>query len=222
LKEKQCKDVVEYILWNDFVNDKGTLANKINATYRRYVWGDKVFVDFGMTNIQTELSYPHPAIILYNLANTVIVTPTTSDDKVVDFTDDINQCIIKVKKDGNIFPNDTIINLHQITAVHKERIKKSLNCNVKNYILDDDEIDRLNNYEKFHYFEYGINLLECIKTKLNLLFNQSLPDTFLEEYAYLYNEKVKLSNECEELKIKINELEKYFVNEAVVAKVDDR
>ncbi|HBI73476.1 MAG TPA: hypothetical protein DDY59_09835, partial [Lachnospiraceae bacterium] len=108
LKEKQCKDVVEYILWNDFVNDKGTLANKINATYRRYVWGDKVFVDFGMTNIQTELSYPHPAIILYNLANTVIVTPTTSDDKVVDFTDDINQCIIKVKKDGNIFPNDTI------------------------------------------------------------------------------------------------------------------
>ena len=107
IQNEKCKDVVPYILWNDFVNSKGTLSPKLSKHYNRYTWGSKVFVDFGMSNIQTELSFPHPAILLYNFNNTAIVIPTTTDDKTTAFTSDIENAIIKVKSDGTIFPNDS-------------------------------------------------------------------------------------------------------------------
>ena len=79
---QSCQNVqaIPFILWNDFYNSAGILAPKSKKKSYRYKWGDKVFVDFGCGNIQTELSFPHPAIVLYNFANTVIVAPTTSDD----------------------------------------------------------------------------------------------------------------------------------------------
>lgn len=199
LQNNKCKDVVPYILWNDFVNNKGTLSIKTNESYNRYVWGTKIFVNFGMTNIQTELSYPHPAILLYNFANTAIVVPTTTDDKTTAFTSDIEKCIIKVKKDNLIFPNNSIINLHQICSIHKERIISDLNCNVKNFIVDNDEIDRLNSYENHKFFQNQMNLLDCIKMKLSLMFNSD----------YL-NEVFNLKIEIQKLQEENNILKKYI------------
>lgn len=36
MQNEKCKDVVPYILWNDFVNNKGTLSPKITRHYNRY------------------------------------------------------------------------------------------------------------------------------------------------------------------------------------------
>lgn len=200
IQECKCKDTVPYILWNDFLNRNGTLANKSNKTYNRYVWGEKVFVDFGMTNIQTELSYPHPAILLYNFANTAIVVPTTTDDKGTAFTSDIEECIIKVKSDNRIFPNDSIINLHQICSVHKERIIKDLHVSVKNFQMDDVEIDRLNSYEEYYIFQKGIDLLECIRLKLMSMFSKEYICNIFRNEAYYITEN-------RDLKAKIKMLE---------------
>lgn len=212
IQKEKCKDAVPYILWNDFTNANGTLAPKTNKTYNRYVWGEKIFVNFGMTNIQTELSYPHPAIVLYNFANTVIVVPTTSDDKSEPFSQDIEECIIKVKKDGQIFPNDTIINLHQICSIHKERIISDLKCNVKNYIVDKDEIQRLNQYESFRLFSSNMNLLDCIRVKLISIFHRDFLDNILLEEAYNINDILDLKTDITELKDENEKLKKEMKN----------
>lgn len=210
LQQCKCKDSVPYIFWNDFVNQNGTLASKSNLRYNRYVWGSKLFVNFGMTNIQTELSYPHPAILLYNLANTAIVVPTTTDDKSEAFTDDIEESIIKVKKDGAIFPNDSIINIHQICAIHKERIIRDLHCNVKNFILDTSEIDRLNSYEEYKIFSYGMNLLDCIRLKVGTLLNSAWINNILFDNAYIDNEMFDLKRKITKLEKEKSELEEKY------------
>jgi hypothetical protein len=165
---QSCQNVqaIPFILWNDFYNSAGILAPKSKKKSYRYKWGDKVFVDFGCGNIQTELSFPHPAIVLYNFANTVIVAPTTSDDSPNSFSADIEEVIIKAKRDGTVFPKDTIINLHQIKSVHKDRIISNLRCNVKSYIVDRQEIARQNAIHGADTFTDGMDLLDCIRTKL--------------------------------------------------------
>lgn len=169
---QSCQNVqaIPFILWNDFYNADGILSPKSKKKAYRYKWGDKVFVDFGCGNIQTELSFPHPAIVLYNFANTVIVAPTTSDDSLNCFSDDIEEVIIKAKKDGTVFPKDTIINLHQIKSVHKDRIISNLRCNVKSYIVDKDEIARQNAIHGEDTFIDGMDLLDCIRAKLVYIF----------------------------------------------------
>lgn len=210
VQQNKCKDVVPYILWNDFVNQHGTLAAKSNKSYNRYAWGEKVFIDFGMTNIQTELSYPHPAILLYNFANTVIVAPTTTDDKRTGFTNDIEECIIKVKNDNIIFPHDSIINIHQICAVHKERIISDLHCNVKNFILDNTEIERLNSFEEYAFFKNGMNLLDCIRLKLSLIFNRDYMNNIFISNAYTDNESLNLRERIQELQTENEKLKRYI------------
>lgn len=168
---ESCQNVqaVPFILWNDFYNQSGILSPKSKKQAYRYKWGDKVFVDFGCGNIQTELSFPHPAIVLYNFANSVIVVPTTSDDSPASFSSDIEEAIIKVQKDGIIFPKDTIINLHQLKAVHKDRIIANLRCNVKSYMLDASEIARQNAIHGANAFINGMDLLAAIRTKIMYL-----------------------------------------------------
>ena len=73
---------------------------------------------------------------------------------------------IKAKRDGTVFPKDTIINLHQIKSVHKDRIISNLRCNVKSYIVDRQEIARQNAIHGADTFTDGMDLLDCIRTKL--------------------------------------------------------
>ena len=164
------KEAIPFIFWNDFFNKKGTFAPKSHTHQIRYRWGDKIFVDFGCSNIQTELSYPHPAVVLYNFANTVIVAPTTSNDSTTGFSKDVENIIIKVKCDGAIFPKDTIINLHQIKSIHKDRILKNLKQNISQYVVDDAEIHRLNSAYSSPVFIKGMDLLTCIRIRLIMMF----------------------------------------------------
>lgn len=175
---------IPFILWNDFFNSAGTLSPKKTGSQYRYKWGDKVFVDFGCSNIQTEISFPHPAIVLYNFSNTVIVVPTTSDDNP-SFPKEIDEVVIKVQKDGHIFPKDTVINLHQVKAIHKERIISNLKSNVRQYIVNNVEISRLNTVSPAPLFSNGMDLLSCIQTRLALMFSLQQTQKLVQQIATL-------------------------------------
>lgn len=172
---RSCQNVqaVPFILWNDFFNTAGIFASRTAPPLIRYKWGDKVFVDFGCGNIQTELSFPHPAIVLYNFRNSVLVVPTTSDDGPVNLAKDIERVVIKAKQDGAIFPKDTIININQIRIIHKYRIIKNLRCNVKSYIVDAAEVARQNAIHGKDTFTIGMDLATCIQRKIAYIYAES-------------------------------------------------
>lgn len=99
-----------------------------------------------------------------------------------------------MQKDGTVFPKDTIINLHQIKAVHKERIISNLKCNVRNYTVDTTEIQRLNSIEPRPIFTNGIDLLTCIRIKLAAMFaSQYVQDLLAENDAA--NQKIQAQTE---------------------------
>ena len=102
---RSCQNVqaIPFILWNDFYNSAGILAPKSKKKSYRYKWGDKVFVDFGCGNIQTELSFPHPAIVLYNFANTVIVAPTPLTTAPIAFLPTLKRSSSKPKETAPYF-----------------------------------------------------------------------------------------------------------------------
>jgi len=194
---------IPFVLWNDSWNNYGVFGLKSNEKkqYWRYSGGQIVHVDFGCGNIKTELSFPHPAIILYNFAQTAIVIPITTDDKKTAFDDEIENVIIKVKSKENSIPNDSIINIHQLKAIHKERIINKLKYNVKKYIVDDQEIKRLNSRIDIESFKTNMSLWECIQLKYALMFNRTL-----------YDEKIKLFKEHSHLIQHINDIEGMLVN----------
>ena len=208
---------VPFILWNDMFNAVGTLSPKKSSNQVRYKWGDKVFVEFGCANIQTEISFPHPAIVLYNFSNTVIVVPTTSDDNP-SFQKEIDDVVIKVKSDGNIFPKDTVINLHQIKAVHKDRILNNLKSNVRQYAVDDTEIARLNATSPKPLFSKGMDLLSCIQTRLSMMLSFQQITNLLQEISNLENELKDKDDLLKQKELEIAQLKEEV--EKLTAKMD--
>lgn len=189
--------VIPFIFWNNIWNEYGVFGtNTAKANYWRYTSGQMVYVDFGCGNIKTELSFPHPAILLYNFAQTAIVIPMTTDDKKTPFDAELEDVIIKVKGSKDSINNDSIINMHQPKAIHKERIINKINYNVKNYIIDDDEIKRLNSRINIEAFKANMSLWECIQLKYTLMFNREL-----------FNQQTKLLNERNQLIQHINDIE---------------
>ncbi len=81
-----------------------------------------------------------------------------------------------------------------------------MHCNVKSYIVPSQEIDRLNQFEKYRIFQYGSNLLECIKFKLFSLFDNNFLCQVLENEAYDINEKINLKKRVEILENENNKL----------------
>ena len=205
--KSDTEHAVSAIIWNELVNNYGPTAEVVLQPYYRYKWGDKVFVDFGCSSIQTELAYPHPAIVLYNFEKSVLIAPTSSDDSASALNSDIQKLLIKAKKDGMFFFNDTLINMHQIQVVHKKRIIKSLKCNVSQYNIESAEIDRLNNIDNTDIYYYGMNLLDCMRCKLMIRFGSSVFKNYYDELLLLKNDINKkdeliktLSDEIEFLK----------------------
>jgi len=178
----------------------GRFYDKYNSVdrNRRYKRGSKVFVDFGI-GLDKETALPHPGIVLYDFPKNIIVAPTTSDDGNK-LTGEILKGLIYCKGDGNIFPHDTIINLHQIRVVSKNRIIRDLKADAGSFILDDAEIDRINNYLPAPILEYQTNLLHAIEIKIAHLLS---PYTLFEmkalqdEVTDLLEENARLNDQLE-------------------------
>jgi hypothetical protein len=145
----------------------------------RYARGRKVLVDFGY-GIDRELIQPHPAIVLGDFQEILVVVPTNTDDGTV-FHGDVKKAIIRIPSDNTqpfghqpIFPKNTIINLHQIRHISKNRIQKDLYCNVKDYIVPNNVIDELNRYLPYPALQYGDHLMQVIMVKLAHLYSPDL------------------------------------------------
>lgn len=207
LGTKKICEVTPFIFWNDFWNQFGIYSPgrdsmKDAASSNRYSRGRKVFVDFGCSNVGKETSLPHPAFIIYNFAETAIVVPTTSDDGSV-FSREMEPALIRCKKDGKIFPADTLINLHQIRVISKNRIIKDLKCDARDYIVTDEEVDRINSGLAASILHYGADLQKCIETQISRLYT---PDVLINyaklnhNYDDLNRMFLEVNHENEELK----------------------
>jgi len=167
------KTVIPFILWQDTWNEIGFFGPKRKAPYRneatlKYSRGRKVFVDLGY-NIGDEGSLPHPAIVLRNFKDMMVVVPTTSNEnnKILRLEPDIQEMNLVVPADGAIFPNETILQLHQIRIISKNRIIRDLGCNIKDYVPKADWIDQVNAGLKCPgLIPYGTNLLKVLEMKI--------------------------------------------------------
>jgi hypothetical protein len=184
VKTFQLGESIQFLLCNDLLNkhtlngpdyDTYTVTNPTGTAPLRYAKGRKVLVDFGY-GIDRELFQPHPAIVLGDFQELLVVAPTNSDDGAV-FHVDIKKAIIRVPNDDTkvpghrpIFPKDTIINLHQIRYVSKNRVHRDLYCNVNNYIVPSDVINELNRYLPYPVLQHGDHLLRAIEMKLTHLY----------------------------------------------------
>lgn len=189
-------------MWNRhsaFGTENGTFGEGLATD--RYTRGAKVFVDFGY-GLDRELSGPHPAIILYNLKESVVVIPTSTDDGKP-FAMDLRRTIIRCHSDGTIFPSPTVLYLHQIRLVSKNRILKNLGCNVKGYQLADSVIDTLNKSLPYPVLSYGDDLLKCIEVRLAYAYS---PDT-LYEIKRLHEEMSTLREDIKAMQEQIALLE---------------
>lgn len=87
----------------------------------------------------------------------------------------MEKALIRCPRDKKVFPQNTIVNLHQIRAIAKNRIISDLNCSAEDYILPNKAIDKLNENVPEKFLPYGINLKKCIELKLAQLL---APDIF--------------------------------------------
>ncbi len=209
----KLKDSVPFLFWNNLLNEHTLKAKKYDS-YRtnnagvpiRYSRGHKVLIDFGY-GIDRELFQPHPAIILADFEEMIAVVPTTSDDGS-GFNEKVKKAIIQIPNDTPldgkkpIFPKPTIINLHQIRVVSKNRVQINLNCNVQNYILPDSVINQLNRYLPYPVLQNGDHLLQAIEVKISHLY---APDT-LYQIKNLHNDVKRLQADIKDLNNQITSL----------------
>ncbi|WAH38140.1 type II toxin-antitoxin system PemK/MazF family toxin [Alicyclobacillus dauci] len=174
LENKQIKKVVPHILFKDFWNTYGILGPlRDDDPKKRYSRGRKIYVDFGTGNIGKEASLPHPAFVLMNMAQTVIVVPTHSDEdaKAEAYSEEVKKATIWCPKDGVIFPKDTTINMYDIRSVSKHRVINDLKCDAEDYIMPDDAVKKLNQLSgEKDLFPYGVDLKTVLQLKVMELF----------------------------------------------------
>jgi mRNA-degrading endonuclease toxin of MazEF toxin-antitoxin module len=206
LEPKELKNVIPFILYQNFWNEYGALGPKkekyISANaFKRYSRGRLVYADLGL-NVGRESSFPHPCIVLYNFKDLLLVVPTTTDDGGA-IEKNIEKVIITCPKDGTIFLTDTIIELHQIRCIGKNRIIRDYGHNVSDYILPNDSIDKINKtIQVGEGIPYGTNLLKVIEAKLAYHYAPDIYHSFIQAkqiIKQLEEEKRVLEEEKREL-----------------------
>jgi mRNA-degrading endonuclease toxin of MazEF toxin-antitoxin module len=208
-------EAIEYTLWNDLWNDIGifgTNKDKMigDAAKDRYSRGQKVFVNLGY-NVGKEASMPHPAIIVKNFRDLAIVVTTTSDDGTN--LGELEDMVIHCPKDGKVFPNNDIVELHQIRCIGKNRIIRNLNQNVKDYILPDNQVDQLNKIIEKRLSTIGVKLQNPVlsygtdlRTIIDIMISfHYAPDTF-NDMVMLKSNVEKLEKDKQDLTEKLESL----------------
>lgn len=152
-------------LWNDYgiygSKKKQTRNKSASNTYSR---GRLLFIDFGQHNIGLEFSYEHIGIVLQDFGKLVTVVPVTSD-RGQTFDPNIEKAVIRVKSSSyNQFENDSILLLHQIRSVGKNRIVKDLFKTIgKTPLMESVEKNILSTYTPFVNKSFNENIAELNK-----------------------------------------------------------
>ena len=97
------------------------------TTYKR---GDIVFIDLGANNFRFEPSYTHPAIILKNSYNSILIVPCSTKK----YGRNLSDVIDATASDG--FTRNTGIQLGALRWINKNRIISNTGKRVSGRILD--------------------------------------------------------------------------------------
>lgn len=131
LHKQNIKNELEFILWNDLWNNYGIYGDKRdnsrnNSANSLFGKGRLLYLDYGQHNIGVEFSFSHMGIVLKDFKSLIVVVPVTSDKGQI-YSDEIENSIIRVKKkDYKQFNENSIILIHQVQSLSKNRINRYL------------------------------------------------------------------------------------------------
>ncbi|HYK74330.1 MAG TPA: type II toxin-antitoxin system PemK/MazF family toxin [Pseudoneobacillus sp.] len=114
--------------WNQY----GIYGNKKNDKInhwagKSYSRGKLLFIDYGQYNIGEEFSLEHMGIVIQDFGNDLITVLPVTTDRGQTYHKNIERSIIRVKsKDYSQFEHNSILLIHQIITVSKNRIIKEL------------------------------------------------------------------------------------------------
>ncbi|PDZ17114.1 MULTISPECIES: type II toxin-antitoxin system PemK/MazF family toxin [Bacillus cereus group] len=181
------EDGIKWLLGlEEYVQDK---SEKERLNYRRYQRGHVVELElFG--HFSEELTFSHPAVVLYNEKNFVLVAPVTSGK----FGSGKPLHIDVGQEDG--FSKNCAIVLDAMKLVHKQRIlyQHKQSDRVSNLKLDDTVLDKIDKLILEHYLPVTYQKVQSLEGELN---NQKL------QYEELQQELVELKKELENYKQKV-------------------
>jgi len=144
LKNLTVEEAIKSIVWQDTLMQFGTYGRikntakqvkkidkesgkpyKVSYLKEHLSRGKIISVDFGVSNIGTELSLLHLAVVISDYPNIVVVVPLTSqkDTEGKSISPDITKDFIPIyQKDYQFLDSDSYIMPHQIRAVSKNRV----------------------------------------------------------------------------------------------------
>ncbi|PGQ36800.1 hypothetical protein COA05_15295 [Bacillus thuringiensis] len=180
-------DGIKWLLGlEEYVQDK---SEKGKPRYRRYERGHVVELElFG--HFSEELTFSHPAVVLYNEKNFVLVAPVTSGK----FGSGKPLHIDVGQEDG--FSKNCAIVLDAMKLVHKQRIlfQHKQSDWVSKLKLDDKVLDKIDELILEHYLPVTYKKMQLLEGELN---DQKL------QYEQLQQELVELKEELESYKQKV-------------------
>lgn len=189
-QNSNIEKVVNFSIFKDrwLQNEGGTLSKQ---QYWNYTRGNIVMsVDFGTTNIGTEIRYPHPAVVLYDQKEDwVIAAPITAaklDSAGKPYT--IGDFEVLARKQNNApgdnkywFRKHSVIQVDQIQRISKHRI-----VNKKSYRIEEHLLNQIDNIllEKFipskHKLTEKLKKISVDKKEEVRLLTDSLWDLHIE------------------------------------------
>jgi mRNA-degrading endonuclease toxin of MazEF toxin-antitoxin module len=159
-----AEEAAQFILWHDLWLDFGTYGVKRRSertpgfSFNRWDRGQIISVDFGL-NIGKEFSFMHPAIVVTNFYDFVIVVPLTGDEGPIPKTypKDIDGAMLRVKKtDPRLIDKttglqiqlnkDSIAMVPHVRCISKNRIRNNTGINIANTPFFEEIQDTLYRY----------------------------------------------------------------------------
>lgn len=180
LYHQNREDALKYSLWQGLLNQYGIFGTKRNQHRKslyteNYKHGDLVSIDFGTSNIGSEFSYTHTAIVLKNYTDYIVVIPITSckdgrlEHKPLDEQEDT---LVLTSTDFKDLDSESYIMLYQIRSVSKNRLQKRIgsieNTDLMNKIdYKLAEIFAENEYKDFLEIKEALKNISETSTRLN-------------------------------------------------------
>lgn len=204
LQDNNLKQIVDFTLWNDFWNKYGIYGknkkeNRNTFSRKRYSRGRLLFIDYGHHNVGLEFSLSHIGIVLKDFGDLLEVLPVTSD-KNQTYSRDIENTIIRVKKaQYNQFDDNSILLIHQIQSISKNRIIKDLFKSIKHTPLMEEIEEKI-------YSTYT----PYLKSKMTNEFNR-LNQIILAKEEEIQNKEKELEDKIKEIETLKQQLSEVYL-----------
>ena len=163
-----------WLIWSDLlIKDKTTNSKASNSYKRRKL----IKVELGTDNIGSEASFEHPAVVLYEEWDWLLIAPITSKK----FGKELDLLVDIPKGACSGLPENSTVQLDHIRAISKKRVSETLKGSLPTYYMD-----RINEVMLKYYIPPLYEELTNLKQS-----NKSLR----QENMLLRNERIKLQED---------------------------